>query len=83
MTSARVSYACVERSGLAGPPFTVGDTYHPHLSWRNLDMERQRHDMELQAESKEAVEALSSYESPRTNTLEHRVFPDVPVRHGA
>jgi hypothetical protein len=27
---------------------TVGDTCHPQLSWRNLDMERQRHDMELQ-----------------------------------
>jgi len=33
---------------LAGLRFTVGDSYHPQLSWRNLDMERQRHDMELQ-----------------------------------
>jgi hypothetical protein len=38
----------LERSGLAGLPFTVGDSYHPQLSWRNLDMERQSHDMELQ-----------------------------------
>jgi len=33
---------------LAGFTFTVGDTCHPQLSRRHFDMERQRHDMELQ-----------------------------------
>jgi len=47
LTSARVSYACFESSGLTAFPCTVGDTCHPQLSWRHFDMEWQSHDMEL------------------------------------